>query len=219
MAAGQGDARRIGIYGRSGSGKSTLSKRMLAGHKRLVVFDTQDEYRSFGFRRYSTLRGVLGAMQRGWKDGFRVAYVPPNGNEPMALHMLSLLLRRVQGPYKAGASKVKLALVVEELNMSFPVNALPRELSGFGELCSRGRHYGIEIFGITQRIAEVNTRWRGNTNAAYIFPQGDHVDINTITRMIGPRWREKLLNLPDHQYLKIESGAVTEGKNPPWKNK
>lgn len=208
------DAQRIGIWGASGSGKSTLAKVLCAKAGRVVVFDPMDEYRGLGFRRCETFREVAGYIKQNWRGRFRIAYVPPEHREAAALHRLAHLLRQIQQPYYEGKPIPKLTLVVEEMNTGYPVRDLPAELSGFPGLCSRGRHYGIEIIGISQRIAEVNTRFRGNTNVAYFFAQGDHRDTTTITQMIGPEHRAALHALQRHEYLRRgEDRAVVKGRN------
>lgn len=208
------DATRIGVYGASGFGKSTRVREIIKDERRIVVFDPLGEYGGRG--RFTTCRAladVLAGLRRGWSSGFRLAYMPPVGHEPEALHRLALVLIQAQRPYFEGKDGRKLTLVVEEMNLSFPVSSLPREVYGFAELCSRGRHYGVSIIGVTQRLAEVNTRWRGNTGSAYFFRQGDHVDAGAAVKMIGPTWRPKLAALAKHEFLLFEGGNVKPGRN------
>lgn len=207
------DARRVGVYGASGSGKSTRVKDLMKGASRVVVFDPMDEYGAHRFARCTSLTRVLALMRKGWGGGFRIAFVPPSNREAEALHKLAILLMQVQGPYRDEKDGRKIVLVVEELNLSFPVAALPRDLYGMGELCSRGRHYGIEVIGVTQRLAEVSTRFRGNTSEAYFFRQSDHVDVMAVGKMLGPAWAKKVQDLQDHHYLRRQGGQITEGKN------
>ena len=204
------EAGRIGIYGGSGSGKTTRARAMIARRSRVVVLDPLDEYGGAGFRRVTTMRAVLQALKAGWARGFRITYVPPAGHEAKALHLLSVLLRRAQAP---ASERRIVTLVAEELNLSFPIQQLPAALSGFADLCSRGRHYGVELIGVSQRIAEVHTRFRGNTGIAYYFRQDDHRDITTATQRLGPRWRAALMALKTHQYLRLCEGSVTQGRN------
>lgn len=207
------EAGRIAIYGGSGSGKTTRARMMIATRPRVVVMDPHDEYGDAGFRRVTNMRGVVQALKAGWASGFRVTYVPPPHREDEALHRLSVLLRMVQAPREE--TRI-VTLVAEELNMCFPNHNLPKELYGFGELCSRGRHYGIELIGISQRIAEINTRFRGNTGTAtYYFRPDDHRDITTACQRLGPRWREALATLKTHEYLRLCEGVVTRGRNRP----
>jgi ABC-type dipeptide/oligopeptide/nickel transport system ATPase component len=207
------NASRLGVYGRSGCGKSTRAKMMLKKVRRLVVFDPLDEYAEHGMTRVNSLKQFLTAIRRRWRGGFKVAYVPPAGQEKQALHGLSVVLRQIQEPYKLGADIRQITLLVEELNMSYPVHNLPDSMQGFSELCSRGRHYGINIIGVSQRVAEINTRFRGNTEGAYYFAQSDHSDITTIKKMIGPVHGATLAGLKDHEYLYVSGGKVQKGKN------
>lgn len=207
------DARRIGVYGRSGSGKSTRVKAMVRRVPRVVTFDPLDEYRELGFKRALTERELIGHIKRNWRGRFRVAYVPPSNKEAFALHRVSLILKQIQMPYYRGVSIPKLTLVVEEMNLSFPVTGLPQHLDGFPFLCSRGRHWGIEIIGVSQRVAEVNTRFRGNTDVSYFFAQQDATDIRTICSRLGNEYREKLIALKTHEYLQADGLAVRPGKN------
>lgn len=207
------DACRIGIYGRSGSGKTAFVKQHLRSDRRALIFDPLAEYPALcGIRAADTLRGVLDGVRAGWRRGFKIAYMPPAGREAEALHDLCKLILRVQEPYREGVPIPKLTLVVEELNLSFPVAALPRDLTGFAELCSRGRHWGVNLIGVSQRVAEVNTRFRGNTDRALFFAQQDHRDVSTIVSMIGPSWRAALQALQPGEYLELRGGHVGRGK-------
>jgi len=210
------DAKRTFITGRSGSGKSTLAKSMIRDCKRLVIFDPLDEY---GRERHATKVDGIGdltkAIKRHWSGAFRLAYTP-RAMEMVALHALCERLMMFQKPYFEASGNPpipKLTLLVEELNLSYPVQSISADLWAFGELCSRGRHYGIEVIGVSQRTAEVNTRFRGNCDQAYYFAQRNHTDLQTIGQEIGPRWKERLAGLQTHEYLRFSEGEVSEGKN------
>ena len=68
--------------------------------------------------------------------------------------------------------------------------------------CSRGRHYGIEIIGAAQRLAEINTRWRGNESERFIFRLGDLADFQTAARWL-PDHRDALRHLRQFEYLHV----------------
>jgi DNA helicase HerA-like ATPase len=206
------DADRIAVFGRSGSGKSTLTKTMLRDRDRVVVVDPMEEYaRARGFVRADRVAQVLVHLRRSWSRSFRIAFVPAAMREPSELHALSLVLLQAQAPYYEERDDRKLTLVVEELNKAFPVAALPRELYGFGEVCSRGRHYGIEVIGVSQRPAEVNTRFRGNTTASYWFALAEAVDETAAARALGRTHAARLRQFPTGRYLRFAAGEVTEG--------
>lgn len=201
------------IAGGRGSGKTTLARSMIERRRRVVVMDPLDEYGGNGFAVARSLRAVAHGLATRWAGDFRIRYVPPANHEPQALHELAVLLRKAQAPFKAGRDARTLTLVVEEMNMSFPNRQLPAALSGFPELCARGRHFGIEVIGVTQRIAEIHTRFRGNAAVHYYFRQDDHADVTTCLAKIGPQYRDQLAGLDNHQYLRREAGRVTTGKN------
>lgn len=203
---------RVGVYGASGSGKSTWVKAAIRGQSRVVVFDPLDEYGRHRLARVDSLKALRAVMARNWR-GFRVAYVPRPGQEARSLSDLCRFIIAAQEPGRQAGRPVPLTLVVEEMNLSFPVTGLPAELDGMMHMCSRGRHYGVRVIGVTQRVAEVATRFRGNTDARIIFRQGDHRDVSTVCSMIGPAWRPRLMALETHCYLEECGGKVTLKKN------
>lgn len=183
---------RIGVWGASGSGKSSWVKQRLNGTPRVVVFDPQDEYGGLrGFRRFT--QATTADMQRhilgNWRS-FRVAYVPPAGAEAEALSALAWYLATLQDTAEAqGKPRPKLTLVAEELNLAFPTHGATR-CTGFAELCSRGRRRHIELIGVSQRIAEVSSRFRGNCTEQVIFRQGEKTDRERAAANAGVRMDE-----------------------------
>jgi len=207
------NAGRIGVWGRSGSGKSTYVKALIKSRTRVIVFDPLDEYGQLrGFATVRRVDDVRVAMRKRW-DGFKVAYVPPSMNEAAALDRLALLCLAAQEPYRQGHDRRELTLVVEEMNLSFPVASLPAELRGFGEVCSRGRHYGIEAIGLSQRIAEVATRFRGNCTETVVFAQQGRRDLQAAVDALGFVDPAEVKALEDHAYIRAAGGQVERGKN------
>ena len=211
------NAGRIGVWGRSGSGKSSYVKKLIKGRKRLIVFDPLAEYgpelkmRTIEHVRRNSLDDVRAGMAKSW-PGFRLAYVPPAGNEAAALSALCRLLMAAQKPFKDGAKgAAMMTLVVEEMNMSFPVAGGDQKCPGFAEMCSRGRHFGIEVIGASQRIAEVSTRWRGNNSETIILAQKGKRDIDAATAEIGTD-RRTVVALQNLEYLHEKGGTITQGK-------
>jgi len=205
------NAGRIGVWGRSGSGKSSYIKKRIAGQRRVIVFDPLEEYAAEGF---IAIRGGLDAVRVAMRDnwrGFRLAYVPPSGREARALSGLSRLLMSAQQPAKDNGGGAGLTLVLEEMNLSFPVHGGEAKAPGFAEICSRGRHYGIEVIGASQRIAEVSTRFRGNGTETVVFAQKGPRDLAAAAAELGcdPAKVKALVNL---SYIHEKAGAITSGK-------
>jgi hypothetical protein len=204
------NAGRIGVWGASGSGKSSYAKRRIKGIKRLVVFDPLAEYGPLCKITVSSVDQVRQAMRADWK-GFRIAYKPTPGQEVRCLSSLCRLLMAAQGPYQETGRGSGLTLVVEEMNLSFPVAGGDQKNPGFAEICSRGRHFGIEVIGLSQRIAEVATRFRGNCTETVVLRQKGPRDLKAASEELGVGVTEvsKLENL---QYLHEQGGKITPGK-------
>lgn len=206
------NAGRVGVWGASGSGKSSyVKKRIGRGSKRVVIFDPLDEYGAEGFH---TIRGNMDAvrvfMGKNW-GSFRIAYVPPAGQEAAALSKLSRLLMAAQSPFKAGASGLGVTLIVEEMNLCFPTAGGAERCKGFADICSRGRHFGIHVIGLSQRIAEVSTRFRGNCTETVVFRQKGPRDVKAAAAELGVSEAE-VRGLVNLSYLHEQGGAVTSGK-------
>ncbi|MEJ5217114.1 hypothetical protein WG622_02585 [Cognatishimia sp. D5M38] len=201
---------RIGVWGASGSGKSSYVKKRIKGQKRLVVFDPLDEYGPLCKVRATSPEQVRIAMRDNWQ-GFTVRYVPRAGNEPRELSALCRLLFAAQQPFKDQGGGMPVTLVVEEMNLSFPVHGGDVKCPGFANACSRGRHYGIEIYGLSQRIAEVSTRFRGNTDETVVLRQKGPRDLKAASHEVGlPESHIALLQNLD--YIHEKQGKHTKGK-------
>lgn len=216
MAGGMGDADRIGIYGRSGSGKSTFAKALIRDRRRVIAFDPCDEYGDIpGFERFTNM-GLLQARLARDPAAFRLAYIPPDGKEAERLNSLSSLVRVMQEPYRAGSSDWTLTFLVEELSMSFHVNGGDARAPGFGGLCARGRHYGVELVGVTQYAAEVGMKFRANAGQSVVFAQGAPRHQKAVLDLLGDGVTlDQVKALKPHEYLhRVErEGKTTPGRN------
>lgn len=203
-------AGRTGVWGASGTGKSTYVKKALKGRKRLIVFDPMDEYGKLAKTKATTLEQVRQAMRANW-SGFTIRYVAPAGTEPRTLSALCKLIMAAQMPYKQTGRGSNITLVVEEMNLSFPVAGGAQKCQGFAEVCSRGRHFGISVFGLSQRIAEVSTRFRGNCDETIVLRQKGPIDNKAAANELGCAVSvvERLKNL---EYIHEKQGELTHGK-------
>lgn len=204
------NAGRIGVWGASGSGKSTYVKRMIATRRRVIVLDPMAEYSKGGLSQASSVEAVRKAMVKDW-TGFRIALAPRAGREADYLNSLCHLILMAQKPYVDGKSKLGLSLVVEEMNTAFPVHGGERKCPMFADMCSRGRHFGVEIIGVSQRMAEVSTRFRGNCTETVILRQQGKNDLNTSAETTGIDVA-KLRALKNLEFLHYKAGDVTAGK-------
>jgi len=206
---------RTGVWGRSGSGKSSFVKATIRGRKRIIVFDPLGEYGAEGLKLIEHksrdgLDHVRQAMAKSWRT-FRLAYIPPAGKEVAALNGLSRLLLRAQANFQATGRGAEILLVVEEMNLAFPVAGGAEKNPGFAAICSRGRHYGIEVIGVSQRIAEVATRFRGNCSETVVFAQKGARDLDAAAIETGAG-KDVIRNLKNLEYVFTSGGTVCRGK-------
>lgn len=203
------NAGRIGVWGASGSGKSALVKGLLRSRKRVIVFDPLDEYSKEGFTRVKISEAARTEMIRDW-SGFRVALVPQAGYEARYLNQISKLLIAAQEPFRKDGSKLGATFAVEEMNLSFPVRGGASRAPAFADICSRGRHYGIEVFGLSQRIAEVDMRFRGNCTETYVLRQQGGRDVEAASVVTGAT-KQRVSGIKNLQYLHEKNGEIIEG--------
>lgn len=217
---------QVGIAGRKGQGKTVLSDSLARGRPRVVCFDFLGEYRAKGYVQVRTLDALKAEIRKRWKKGFRVSYFPSarfwNDRKKVFEHdferdlsEVSELLCKIQQPYfdtPDGKTPPvpKLLLIVEEMRWSYPQNC---SYQGFAVLCTLGRHYGIDVIGTTQRIAEISTNFRGTCDVRFFFAQEEHTDVTTIAKMIGTRNVGKLQALRPHEFLRFYGGQVTLHRN------
>lgn len=214
------DAKCSLFIGARGQGKSTLAKSLIKPHKRIVVFDPMGEYARLPlYIRCETLTEVAAALKKRWRGGFKIAYIPKPPYE-QNMHDLALLLMHVQKPYYNNMDDRQILLVAEEMNLSFPNRRLPPALYGQDMLTLQGRHYGINIMGITQRPAEVNKTYRGNCEDTYVFFLSEPDDIVEAARKFGAgvaerrKFETEIAALKKHFYIKKSGdGKIFRGRN------
>lgn len=209
------NARKIGVWGGTGSGKSTRVKELTAKNNRLIVIDPIGDYeREGGFTGYKTLRGLYTAMKKNWNKGFRLVLTVPRGTDPKAqLEQLANDLFLIQKPYYEGKDNRIITLVIEEMSICYPEKTLGASERSVLELINLGRHYGIEIIGVSQRIAEVKKNFVGNASEHYFFRMGAAVDNNAALRLIGNDHKAAIQSLQNHHYIHFCQGQVSKGKN------
>lgn len=195
------DSRRIGIFGASGSGKTTKALEIVKDCRRLIVFDTLDDFVG-KFSRFTDLDRMKIFLIKNYAKGFRAAYVPPAGSEPRALSDLCMFLKQLQSGYKFNKFASKITLFVDELNLSFPLGyTRNKPENGFCFLCNQGRHYGINVVACSQRMSLVDMPFRANLSDMFVYRMADYNDVKNATAMLGAPYRQKILDLKNYEYI------------------
>lgn len=204
------NAGRVGVFGASGSGKSSYVKRLINSAPRVVILDPMDEYAAVGATRCTTIAQVQQVMAKGFNK-FRIAFVPPSGSEATALNKLSHLCLAAQKPFKGQRKGASLVMIVEEMNTCFNVHGGDTKVKAFAEVCSRGRHSFIHVIGVSQRLAEVSTRFRGNMTECVAFRQQGRNDIAAAMDATGAT-KAQITGLKNLSYLRSIAGEIEEGE-------
>ncbi len=202
-AAGSGQAQRLGIFGASGCGKTTKARELTAGLGRVIYFDPLGEWgRDKGVKPFVSLDRLLNALICNFRHGFRYSFQPVFGEEEKQLEDLSYILITLQTGYEQGKHQAQLTLVVDELDQSFPTGSMQKNRkNGFGFLCCRGRHFGINIIGISQRMHLVDNVFRANCSGVYLYRHAEPADIDIGVKMLGREYRDTFQGLDNFQYI------------------
>jgi hypothetical protein len=209
-------AGQIGVWGCKGSGKSTYLLDRLHGRGRVIALDVTGDLASEGFKLCKTVDQVRVAMLANW-GGFRIVLQPRSGSEMRTLNQLCGMMTKAQTGYKQHRKIMTLA--VDEMADAFPAQGALKHVPNFARLCSLGRHDGIEVFGCSQRIAEVHSKFRGNCSEAVVFINIEPNDKKRSADTLGLRVA-RVEALQPLQFLhRLKSNAVIEGTVTPGRRK
>jgi hypothetical protein len=203
-------AQRLGLFGSSGCGKTTKARELTKNLNRVIFIDPLCEWvKEKDIKPVYTLDGIKKALKKQYNTGFRFAFIPEFGKEVQQVDELCYFLAGIQSGYISGSHAAQLTLVVDELDISFPSGICQKNpKNGFAYLCRRGRHYGINLVGISQRTAQVDVCFRANCSGTYLFRHSDPIDTEKAIKILGVEWKEKFLNLSNYEYI-FKSGYST----------
>lgn len=196
----------MGIFGASGCGKTTKARELIRNLQRVIFFEPlADDLRRLqsenGFKPVVGLQKLLDEVRTGFRCGFKLAYYPSAAEEEQELSQLAAWLMGIQSGYGL-THNAQITLVIDELDMAFPSGISQRDpKNGFKNLCCRGRHAGINIIGLSQRMHLIDNVFRANCSAMYIFRHSEPADIDTAIKILGRENREKLRALKNFEYF------------------
>jgi len=206
------DAKRNAIWGMTGSGKSTLARELAADFSHVIALDPAGDWGlEPGWKAVTTIAQAEHAIAAGMAGGFKVAW-RPTFSTGQALDALSRALMAVQEPYRLGHANRKICLMIDEMAEAYSNSDQQRaDREGFRQLILQGRHYGVEIVGISQRPQDVGARFRDNAQVTYCFALPYQNARQPIAQMIGKK-ADDLISLERGHYLRIEGAVVSHGE-------
>lgn len=165
-----------------------------------------------GARVFDDLTALKTAIKRNFSTGFRFCLVPTFGQEQEELRELSAFLVALQRGYAAHGAQITLA--VDELDLSFPSGITQRDpRNWFAYLCRRGRHFGINLIGISQRPTQVDVCFRSNCSAIYWFRHAEAIDIDLAKKTLGAEKAKIFKDLNNFEYIYKEGSKIIIHKN------
>lgn len=163
------NAEIIVVTASSGGGKSSIVKDKIKKHKRLVVFDPDDEYGGIaGMKKADNCQKLLQMIKDTKGGALKVRVVA------QSKAAFDFVCRAVFAWGNCG-------FVAEELAGR---TSSGKAQGGWHTLVSRGRKRAISIYGITQRIAEADKTIIGNASEIYCGRLTRRVDRELIAREI-----------------------------------
>lgn len=187
------------VCGTTDTGKSFLVKRelkqLLKGH-RVHVVDCLDEYSSSSIARVTASQVAHRLPELLGPRGFAV--VPERhspGSYAATFRMLFRLYvsKRWQAEWKK--SQRVTVLVLDEVHLYN--DRVVKELE---QLATTGKHYGIALVLIAQRVKAIHPDVRSQCQRVVAFKQEEELDLVALERRCGKEFVESVRGLPLHEY-------------------
>ena len=174
----------IFVSGQRGSGKTYWVKRYLDGLPRSLLYDTLGEYEG---PRYLEIEDLLEVCQ-GAEAGFFEAVFDPTDNEDF--------------PYfcRIALAVGNIYVIIEEIDLFTTPYNTPLELQ---RLIKYGRHYGVNIVGVSRRPSEVSRLFTSQATRFVTFLQREPRDVAYFRSILGP-WADAIPELGEHSYLDVD---------------
>lgn len=204
------------LYGRRGSGKTTKALELLKhqSRKRVFIYDLKGEY---PYKKiYGKAAWARWAKKNWFKEKWKIAYVPDAKEKSEHIAELSEMCYALCSEQKKNVEQGRaqnLTILAEEMSMTAPNQRYKNGEGGFEYAVNIARSWGLEIIGVSQRPAQVNPDFRGNSSQSYFFSLPKKLDRDAVRSTLDEQ-TDLLKNILPHQYFHVDiAGKVTRGKN------
>jgi hypothetical protein len=184
----------IFVSGQRGSGKSYWTKQLSRTLPRCIILDTLGEYKADQY--FTEIEEVIEFLENDQRTSrfFTVSYNPVDLDGEFGLFCRAILARG------------DIYLIMEELDQLSTPYSTPYE---FARLIKYGRHFNIQIVGVSRRPAEVSRLFTSQASRFICFPQVEPNDIKYWRSIIG-KSADQLPSMPDYHYLDINFSEKTD---------
>lgn len=177
----------IFVSGQRGSGKSHWTKKHLLKLPRVLIYDSLSEYTAdFNFQDIDSLVDFLKTDQA--VNSFYSAVLDTYDENEFPLFC------------RAALACDNLYVIIEEIDLFSNPLSTPVELL---KLLKYGRHWNLQIIGVSRRPAEVSRHFTAMTTRFVIFNQREPRDISYFRSIIGEH-ADKIPQLTNYQFLDID---------------
>lgn len=192
------NANIVAVMGGTGSGKSTYVKKEIRRlkTKRLIIFDVMHEYGQFGQVK-KKLSEVIAAAKG---QTFSIVYQPEAGD----------IKEKFEFICKLAFTLGDLVLVVEELNRVTAATGAPPQ---WQNCTSRGRHRGLNIYGVSQRPASLDKDFFSNATKIRTGRVNFEADIRTLANVLRVS-KDEISSLKPLEYIERDMATheISRGK-------
>lgn len=179
------------IIGKRGSGKSYLARKLIAEHKRLLVYDIMSEYTNGVIFGTESLSEFCTFWLMVHKKDFRLIYRPVQPK------------KEIEDLAKAVFALGNMTFVVEEIDSICTAYDLPES---FSRILARGRHRNITLIGVTPAPFGIHRDLTRQAKEIYVFNTREPRDRDYLRNLLGQAIESKLDALGQYEYVKWEDG-------------
>lgn len=178
------------VVGQSGCGKTTLAKTLVDNLDRAIILDS--DFQEFDAQHLMSFRDFYQALEDyGVDDDFRISYTPMDDELKYILTWAKQI-----GYYR------ETTLVMEECDR-FPVASCLRE---WESIMKRGRHYGLNMLGITTDCKDVHIGLRRTATEIYCFRITEPADLDWLAKKLPSSVMQEIPQLQDYEYIHWRAG-------------
>ena len=173
------------VFGKTGGGKTEKVKKLVAEHKRVLFFDTLCHDYNQG-----VIINSFDQLKKFWRKcftgNFRIVFRTIDHDEdfPRVCRLV--------------AACKNMSFVVEEADLYFNGGTCCRE---FKRIIFQGRHYGINLYAVTQRPYGIGRGLTSQTKAFYIFRTNEPNDLKYFRDRCGSKVEADIQKLEQYQYV------------------
>lgn len=179
------------IFGIRGGGKTVKLRRLLLDCPRSLVINTLNRDGFTSGVVFHTVAELKQFWLKVYRRNFRLIYSPQHGDIDRTCCEIGQICRLVM-------ECKNLTFAIEEMNVLFEDNRVPRELN---EIIYSGRDPGVEFIGVAQQPVGFGSAMRSQTKEAFIFHTHEDSHLEIFRKLVGKEGAEAIRTLSNFHYL------------------